>query len=93
MSRLGRGGLNGAAIGDGSVALATCSSDNTELDVDEGLRRRGKGGTHVVSSDPPDPEPGAYPLDCFCSCFEGLRLRVRVLVLLTVEVDEVVLRT
>ena len=97
MSRLGKGGLNGAAIGDESVALATCSSDNTELDVDEGglgFRRRGRGGTHVASSDPPDGEPETYPVGIFCNCLEGLRLRVRVLgvVLLTEELDEVVLR-
>lgn len=95
-SRLGSGGLDDAEICDGSLALATCSSDKTELDVDEGrlgFRRRGKGGTHVASSDPPDP---AYPLACFGSCLVGLRLRVRVLgVMLLMEEldDDVVLRT
>lgn len=100
MSRLGNGGLNGAAVGDGSVALATCSSDNTELDVDEGrlgFRRRGRGGTHVALSDPPDADPGAYPLVSFSTCLEGLRLRGRVRVLevglLAEELDEDVLRT
>lgn len=102
MSRLGSGGLNDVTIGDGSVALATCSSDNTELDVDEGrlgFRRRGKGGMHVVLSDPPDPDPdpGPYPLGGFWTCLEGLRLRVRVrvleVVLLAEELDEDVLRT
>lgn len=97
-SRLGSGGLEGGANGDGSVALATCSSDNAELDVDEdtlGFRRRGNGGTHVASSDPADPEAGTCPLAGFVSCFEGLRLRVRVLgvELLAEELDEVVLRT
>lgn len=97
MSRLGSGGLLPSG-GDGSFALATCSSDNTELDVEEGrlgFRRRGKGGTHVASSDPPDAEPGSCPLGGLGFCLEGLRLRVRILgvALLTEELDEVVLRT
>ena len=96
--RLGSGGLDDATVDDASVALATCSSDNAELDVDKGrlgFRRRGKGGTHVASSDPPDAEPETWPFSCFWSCLEGLRLRVRALgeLLLAEELDEVVLRT
>lgn len=95
VSRLGSGGLGGAAIGDESVAPATCSSDKAELDVDDcrlDFRRRGRGGTHVASSDPPDPDSGPYPLGSFC--LEGLRLRVFTMevMLLAEELDDV-LRT